>query len=90
MSHVGNELNIKRVRFKTSSNPTETTGLVVGEVPDASFRGIYLDGRLIGPDSDSNVFGNVGTLQEVTTLGIPRMSLQHSWMLSYKERNIQF
>jgi len=30
MSRVGNELNLKRVRFKTVTNPSDTTGVVVG------------------------------------------------------------
>ena len=63
MSHAGKEINIKRVRFCTSPDPTNTTQLVVG--PDlGTGRGLYLDGVLIGPSP-----GGIGTLQAVTALG---------------------
>ena len=65
MAHAGDEINLRRVRFETDDDPTNSTGLVVGNAPaPSSGRAIYLDGDLVGPRN-----ANVGTLQEVTELG---------------------
>ena len=65
MSNTGNEINIKRVRFRTTSNPATTSGLVVGDIDGQPGRGLYLDGTLVAGGGA----GGVGTLQEVTQLG---------------------
>ena len=64
MSHAGNDISVKRVRFKTSVNPTSTTQLVVGDIPGAGKRGLYLDGELVASANAS-----VSNLQTVTEAG---------------------
>jgi len=64
MSHAGNDISVKRVKFKTSVNPTSTTQLVVGDIPNAGKRGLYLDGELAAAGT-----GATSTLQTVTATG---------------------